>query len=364
MKSILQHVIAVLLLSLCFGKDVTGTEYRDVHGNVHVNKLYKALSVAHIDYTVFDSITSFSGIVNPGQLSKDGLHYIFSITNGSRSRIYVLNRPDTESAFSHLELIQGRINDTLIMQKNIQPTLSADGNTIVFVRNSTSSWGDNDLYIAVRQTFEMRFDSLRALTEINAPDKADAYPWLSPDGLRLYYTRADVDDRIYFTERSSTDQLFQSPLPVSIPYEGDIRSAWLTDDEKTILFTSSGAILKSTLIAPQTFDTPTVVVAEDAVASFVSGPSYCNNELYFFKSNLSDSIVVLPCTLDISTAIAQSFSFHSPIDDNHVGSINPAHFVNLLGQKAMLRRRSPVFLLQKGKNHSSAIYNPAIRNVK
>lgn len=86
------------------------------------------------------------------------------------------------------------------------------------------------------------WDSLRALSEINVLFLADAYPWISPDGLHLYYTRrVGIDDKIYMASRATTSDLFNSPVSLNINTPGgNAVSPWLTNDELTIYWSSEG----------------------------------------------------------------------------------------------------------------------------
>src|SRR5688572_8629593 len=74
---------------------------------------------------------------------------------------------------------------------------------------------------------------------LNAEYRADAYSWLSKDGLRLYYTRDNSEDEIWKAERKNLDEEFKNPEQVSITgIQGshEVFSCWLTDDEKTLYF--------------------------------------------------------------------------------------------------------------------------------
>ncbi len=74
---------------------------------------------------------------------------------------------------------------------------------------------------------------------LNAADAADAYSWLSKDGLRIYFTRDNSDDEIWKAERKSLTEEFKDPVSVTvngISSDNDVFSCWLTDDEKTLFF--------------------------------------------------------------------------------------------------------------------------------
>lgn len=76
---------------------------------------------------------------------------------------------------------------------------------------------------------------------LNIEGKADAYSWLSRDGLRIYFTRDNSSDEIMKAERKSLAEEFKNPESVEISgMNGDynIFSCWLSEDEKTLFFIS------------------------------------------------------------------------------------------------------------------------------
>ena len=61
-----------------------------------------------------------------------------------------------------------------------------------------------------------RFTAARSLTEVNQGEPINAYPWITPDGLSLYWTREtqNVDSTVMQATRSSTDAPFGDIKPV------------------------------------------------------------------------------------------------------------------------------------------------------
>ncbi|MEA3478351.1 MAG: hypothetical protein U9R60_09250, partial [Bacteroidota bacterium] len=78
------------------------------------------------------------------------------------------------------------------------------------------------------------YDTVRELSELNT-DGADAYPWISSDGLRIYYTRGMYENELYVAQRDNTTSYFNTPaeIPVSVP---DAFSCWLSQDELDMYF--------------------------------------------------------------------------------------------------------------------------------
>lgn len=81
-------------------------------------------------------------------------------------------------------------------------------------------------------------DTARALIEINTSE-ADAYPYLSSDGLRLYFTQESVDGvNLYSVSRTSVNSVFSNKKKLSFDYPPASMSCWLTNDELEIYYSS------------------------------------------------------------------------------------------------------------------------------
>jgi hypothetical protein len=85
------------------------------------------------------------------------------------------------------------------------------------------------------------YDTVRAIDEINNPTEADAFPWISPNGLRIYYTNGADANNLYHAFRPDTNSLFISlgivPINISSP-----TSYWLTHDELEVYICAQGGI--------------------------------------------------------------------------------------------------------------------------
>lgn len=81
----------------------------------------------------------------------------------------------------------------------------------------------------------IEFDEVRELTEINQYGVAEAYPWISEDGLRLYFTK---DNYIFMAERASTIEEFSNPTQLAVNFiDHDNMGGKLSTDELEIYFT-------------------------------------------------------------------------------------------------------------------------------
>jgi hypothetical protein len=71
------------------------------------------------------------------------------------------------------------------------------------------------------------------IKELNNKSVAQSYPWLSDDGLRLYYTNGES---MFMASRSAIGQKFSGQHEIVKGIKNIIISGWLTPDELTIYF--------------------------------------------------------------------------------------------------------------------------------
>jgi hypothetical protein len=81
-------------------------------------------------------------------------------------------------------------------------------------------------------------------SSINTPVNCDAYPYLSDDGLRLYFTsdRTGGFGRVYYCSRNSVNGSFDEPKPLSKNLVDGFYAATFTADELTIYASKDGEI--------------------------------------------------------------------------------------------------------------------------
>jgi hypothetical protein len=77
---------------------------------------------------------------------------------------------------------------------------------MVSVGSIENSWKNNDLFVFERDFDKMPFWNIRTIGEVNEYDEAEVYPWLSGDGLRLYYC---FDYKIYLAKKKEGDRSYQ-----------------------------------------------------------------------------------------------------------------------------------------------------------
>lgn len=89
---------------------------------------------------------------------------------------------------------------------------------------------------------DVAWTSLRELQEINNPKEGEGYPWISGDGLRIYFTHGkESGNSIVFTQRASLEHPFSKPIALPFRF-GGIISCWLTPDEKDIYISTRNAV--------------------------------------------------------------------------------------------------------------------------
>ena len=180
----------------------------------------------------------YTGIVNTGnevmplvgQLSKDGLKMYFTSQNFKGEKaLYVMKREKPGESFGKPIKLKGTINNA--EYDIIMPTISADEKVMVFVNSvdGTQKGNDlyissrddeqasNDLYISSRTGEDGAFSDIRPLDEINDPSLSDSYPWLSNDGLRIYFTKQKGSEiAFYYAERKGLNDRFSKPKKLDL----------------------------------------------------------------------------------------------------------------------------------------------------
>jgi hypothetical protein len=122
------------------------------------------------------------------------------------------------------------------------PFLSADGLSLYYSKGKTDTFYFHRLYQATRQEPFGPFTSINEISELNYSGGHIQDPWVSSDNLRLYYMRTEPGNywRLKFSERASVND----PWPVGVNISElnvlnqMLRSPTLTADELTIFFSS------------------------------------------------------------------------------------------------------------------------------
>lgn len=121
------------------------------------------------------------------------------------------------------------------------PFLSYDGLTLYFARMGTDSFYYTRIYKATREEPYGPFTSVEEISELNYSGGHVNSPWVSPDNLRMYYVRTEPGSkwRLKVSERTSVDELWPQGVNISeLNVLGHVTRPRLTADELTIVFQS------------------------------------------------------------------------------------------------------------------------------
>ena len=118
-------------------------------------------------------------------------------------------------------------------------------------------------------------DTARAITEVNTPNQADAYPYITNDGLRLYYTNNNTGTNdLYFTSRTHIANSFDPPQLVEATTFQGIISSWFTEDELEIYYSTGSAVYHASRATTSTpFGIATQLTLTGNSGGFMSGQS-------------------------------------------------------------------------------------------
>ena len=160
------------------------------------------------------------------------------------------------------------------------------------------------------------YDSIRAITEINNPTNADAYPWISSDGLRLYYTSGANANGLMFTQRVNTSSYFVSPtlVPISISSPS---SYWLSSDELDVyICTSNQLYYAHRNTVSSSFNTPVLITLTGIASSSIKGASLnvAQNILFVIVFSSPATIVELARTSPTSFDFVRNLPIPSGYD--------------------------------------------------
>lgn len=223
-------------------------------------------------------------------------------------------------------------NDTLDLNtKNTDSKLEKSGRIVEYSKLNTY----NKVSREEREIFplEIEFENFRSLTEINTYDSGEGYPWISNDGLRLYFTKLDEngDPKIYYSERIDLESDFSNIHSLNINMEDvDNFSCWLSDDELDIYFIvriENGSMNTTLLHSSRSsiedeFINSIEVELIGNINGFLSGPSLTtdSNQLYIYNSNYYNNILIFDRTGDDEFTLSDSLQIpygYSP----HPGSL-------------------------------------------
>ena len=174
--------------------------------------------------------------------------------------------------------------------------------------------GSND----VTPSLLMQYN-IRALTEINKTDTAEAYPYLSPDGLRLYFAQGvPGSSGLYYVSRTNTSSYFSNKQLVSSYFSGNQqKGCWLTNDEKEIFYVDNDVLYYASRSSiSSSFSAPVIVNLIGNPVTTIYGPSLSpdKQELYLTASSSNKSILRFQKTANLQYTLTDTL--HVPSNYN------------------------------------------------
>ncbi len=166
------------------------------------------------------------------------------------------------------------------------------------------------------------------LNEVNSDSKADAYPWISDDGLRLYFSRENSDgvDQIMYTERKSLHEPFDEPETLPMDHEEGYFSCWLNADETEIYYIvrKSYADLTVSLYKAkrssrsEEFGKGKLVEIKGKLEGYIAGPSFTEDlsQLFLYNSGDDDNIIMLERKSEYEYRFTQNLPLPSNYETN------------------------------------------------
>ncbi|MFZ4799634.1 MAG: T9SS type A sorting domain-containing protein [Bacteroidia bacterium] len=200
--------------------------------------------------------------------------------------------------FNHL--LKAQSYDLNSFPAKMQVAGNKSANTISISKN-IYSWGN-----------------VRALNEVNSDSIGEAYPYISADGLRLYFSQGSNGlSNLYYVSRNNTSQNFSNKQLLSSNFPYNSLSCYLTNDELEIYFIKSSYLNDSLFYSSRSsissvFAIPVSVSLQGSNHGFYKGPSLTPNKqelylLYKFDTNqyilkfnkTANNIYTLNDTIDI-----------------------------------------------------------------
>ncbi|MEA3496821.1 MAG: hypothetical protein U9R42_12410 [Bacteroidota bacterium] len=179
-----------------------------------------------------------------GQISKSGNeYYLPAINDSGECKFFVYKIKNNGNYKLDKTIIIYDENKEGVFPRQI--SITNDYHSFVFAWSKKKKDTLNDLYICYWDDYYKHFSKKKFLGGINEYKNNESYPWISPEGLRIYYV---LKTKIFFSFKSSKDRYFKYPEPLKINLKNiKVKSFWLTNDELNIyIISSKNIIYKST----------------------------------------------------------------------------------------------------------------------
>ncbi len=163
---------------------------------------------------------------------------------------------------------------------------------------------------------------IRYQHQVNEPGVAEAYPWISADALRMYFTK---NNEIYSSERNGRYEDFGTPQKVAMDRNNNFNNAWLTNDELTMYCTNSSTILVfertdnlSRFIYKYSFD------LKQYISGFISAASFTPDmqTMMVYNSDREQQLVFFNMSVDGKRVMSLRKKLTVPFGKMAVGQIS------------------------------------------
>lgn len=160
------------------------------------------------------------------------------------------------------------------------------------------------------------WDSIRPLTEINVDTLGGGYPYISQDGLRLYFTKGAMPNvSLYYVSRTNIYSSFSNKQLVSSNFPVGSMGCWLTNDELEILYRKNDSIFyshRNTMVDP--FSKPTPLNLNGFIGG-IQGISFTpdKKELYFYHLISGTNYCILKFTNSGELSYNLTDTLHIPV---------------------------------------------------
>jgi hypothetical protein len=281
----------------------------------------------------FEIVDTLAIGVNPGHLSPDGLTFICGMEDEKgRELLYRWARRSLKARWKGPVPLAGGVNEIPDSVNNMQSTVSADGLRMVFVRNRTGTWGDNDLWMAERGSLKEPFDGVRKLTELNSDSTGESYPFICADGGHLYYTTDEGIMVAGFDERTAR---FYEPKLLKQPWGEDVLSCWLSADELTFVgLNYMGELLYAERTSPAASFEAIKTLDLSLQGIFLSSPSFSpNGELYLYASVSCYENSMEDDGVDVTVEAIGEAAVEEEVDQKTGATLNVILILNCKGGK-------------------------------
>ena len=145
-----------------------------------------------------------------------------------------------------------------------------------------------------------QFEYTRSLVEVNSAKDVDAYPWLSHDGNRIYFTKESEDgnDRIVMVSKKRGEREYGNLIQLDFNFpKVDNLSCWFSKDEMEVYFsvrerdtlasTSTSIFYSKRENLNSSFSEPQKLTLNGSLKGFISAPSLTpdNSQMFLYNNS-------------------------------------------------------------------------------